>query len=52
MKEHELQLADAKTKIALLTKKIIPTIIPMRMRGSKIIKTHAVKFLRMMLDRQ
>lgn len=50
MHTHGLELAEAKTEIVLLTKKRIPTIIPMQM-GSRIIQTkEATKYLGIMLD--
>lgn len=50
MKEHGLSLATEKTEIVILTKKRIPTIVPLQVGTDTITTTAAVKHLGITLD--
>lgn len=52
MAEHGLSLALSKTEVIVLTKKRIPTLLPIRV-GSEIVQTKAaIKYLGIMIDRK
>ncbi|XP_023247999.1 uncharacterized protein LOC111643915 [Copidosoma floridanum] len=52
LENHELEVAARKTKMVLLTRKEIDTIIPLKVQEEVVMIKNAVKYLRVTLDRK